>query len=445
MNRCIPLTLLALVSLTGPVFAAETAIVDPDSHLCLSVSSAGVAESSCGAATGQQFVIAEQPDGYALVRDATGRDCLTAAAGHLGVKECNASQTDQMFKPIAQQVDGYALLNRRSGLCISSAGGQVSLADCESKSATHYRMPGWASAQPARPSATGARSNTAVLPPATGLVISGLHIQGDYALYGNKFDGATLTNSTITGSLKIDGVHNLRVQGNHLNSVWFRGQQPTDAVTIEGNEIAGAANDCVQIHDGGVYPTHVLIEKNDIYNCGNKYPASGLYHAIYDQVPDVTIRQNHIWDAKSAISIRSSGVVDGNTIERVTNGGAIEYFSDHAAPDHSSLILQNNVITTTLTNAPSALGSKRGLIILGNGIAANKAAVSSIVLQNNMVRLLNNAADDSGDYFVVYIQAAAPPVKLLGNTFNNAIPNGECIGPGRFEAAQRSLCSHLPQ
>ena len=409
MNKWIPAALIGLASLTGRVLSSQTTIVDSESHLCLDASHDSVVESTCGARSGQQFAVVEQPDGFALVGAATGNSCLGSAHGHLAVTRCDAGDMEQMFKPVRQEGGGYALLNRRSGRCISknAIGSQVSLTDCEAKTATAYQMPGWVSTKPQTRNASAALTHGALPAPGKGLVGSGLRIQGDYTIYGNHFNGATLTDSTITGALKIDGVHDLHVQGNHLNSIWFRGQQPTDGVTIERNDISGAANDCIHIHDGGAYPTRVLIVNNDIHDCGSQYPASGLYHAIYDQVPDVVIRQNHIWNAKSAISIRSSGIVDGNTIERLTNGGAIEYFSDHAAPTGSSLILENNVIVSTLTNAPSALGTKRGLIILGNGIGANKAAVTSIALQNNTVRLLNTVADDSGQYFVVYTQAGS--------------------------------------
>jgi hypothetical protein len=447
MKRLIPATLLACGVLAGPVWASQTAIVDPGTRSCLQmdhgdVGSPSVVEVACDGRPSQQFVLTEQPDGYALIAAAGSQQCLGASAV-LVSQACDATNTGQMFKPVPQQGGGFALLNRRSGLCVGREGDHPALADCESRSAIGYQMPGWPPARPAgRLAGLAGAARSQAHTPSTGLVISGLHIEGDYTLYGSKFDGALLTNSTITGALKIDGVRNLYVQGNHLNAIWFRGQQPTDTVTIDGNDITGADNDCVQIHDGPAHPTHVLIENNDIHDCGSKYPASGLYHAIYDQVPDVVIRQNHIWNAKSAISIRSSALVDGNVIERVTNGGAIEYFSDHAAPEHSSLVLKNNVIVSTLTNAPSALGTNRGLIVLGNGIGANKRAVATVVLQHNTVKVLNTAQDSTGTYFVVYTQAASPAVQLSGNTFTNLIPKGACIGPRPVDSASNIACSH---
>jgi hypothetical protein len=428
MKRCIVAVLLALGAVAAPAWAGQTTIVDSATRACLEVRQGAVIESACDAQPVQQFALTVQTDGYALIASASVPQCLAGAGGAVSLATCNAADTTQMFKPVPQAAGGYALLNRQSGLCVANAGGRPSLANCETRPALSYQMAGWVPAAPS-PSMPGV-ALAAALSPGNGPVISGLNINGDYTLYGSQYDGAYLINSTITGSLKIDGVRNLYIKGNHLNSIWFRGQQATDTVTIDGNDIGGAASDCVQIHDGGVFPTHVVIENNDIHDCGDQYPASGLYHAIYDQVPDVVISRNHIWNAKSSISVRSSAVVDGNVIERVTNGGAIEYFSDHAAPPQSSLVLKNNVIVSTLTNAPSVLGTNRGLILLGNGIGTNKPAVKFFVLQQNTVKILNTSQDTTGKYSVVYLQVPPTALNLSGNVLTNLIPNGACVGPG---------------
>ena len=464
MNKWVLATLTAIAALSAAAWAnAQTTIADLETHSCLEMqhhedaSTASVIQSTCDGRRTQLFSVGEQPDGYAFVGNGNPEECLSApalattAGAALVSAPCSAKDTRQMFKPIPQEGGGYALLNRRSGLCISNAGntaigGHFSLQDCESKAATPYRMSGWQPSRPTGPSARVAEMAHSENRPATkSLVLSGLDIKGDYTLYGSKFDGATLTNSTITGALKIDGVQKVYVHGNHLNSIWFRGQEPTDDVTIEGNEIAGAANDCIHIHEGAAHPTRVVIENNDIHDCGVKYPASGLYHAIYDQVPDVLIKDNHIWNAKSAVSIRSSAVVEGNTIERVTNGGAIEYFSDHGAPDHSSLVLQNNVIRSTVTNASTAIGTNRGLVTLGNGIGTNRRAVFSFVLEHNTLEILNAARDDSGTYFVVYTQMALPNVKFSNNKLINLIPDGEFIGPIPLKVETNDVHSHVPE
>jgi hypothetical protein len=428
MKKHIAAVLLTLGALSGPAWAGQTTIVDSATRSCLEIRQGAVIESTCNAQAAQQFALTVQADGYALFANSSAQQCLAGSGAAVILAKCSTTDTTQMFKPVPQAVGGYALLNRQSGLCVANAGGHPSLANCETRPALAYQMAGWAPIGPSPSIAAVALSQAHS--PANGPVINGLHIIGDYTLYGSQYNGAYLINSTITGSLKIDGVRNLYIKGNHLNAIWFRGQQATDTVTIDGNDIGGAASDCVQIHDGGVFPTHVVIENNAIHDCGEQYPASGLYHAIYDQVPDVVISRNHIWDAKSSISVRSSAVVEGNVIERVTNGGAIEYFSDHAAPPQSSLVLENNEIVSTLTNAPSVLGTNRGLILLGNGIGTNKAAVQFFVLQQNSVKILNTNQDATGKYSVVYLQVPPTTLKLSGNVFTNLIPNGACVGPG---------------
>ena len=361
---------------------------------------------------------------------------------------CDTVDLAQMFKPIPQG-EGYALLSRRGGLCISSVqsvpvGGRLSAVDCEKNAPSQYLMPGWQPQKPRRPATTAEGMSRAQGSPAiTGTVISGLDIKGDYSLYGSKFDGVTLTNSTISGALKIDGVRRLRVTGNHLNSVFLRGQDATDDIVIDNNEISGATNDCVHIHDGGRQPTHVVLENNNIHDCDVQYPASGLYHAIYDQVADVVIKNNFIWNAKSAVSVRSSAVIQGNVIERVTNGGAIEYYSDHSAPPDSTLVLENNVIRSTLTNAPSVLGSARGLLVLGNGIGTNRRSVSSFIVQDNIVELLNAKRDSTGKYYVVYTQVALPNGQVSNNSFITLIPDGEYIGPIPLKNTSNNVYSHI--
>ena len=438
---------------------AQTSIVNAETHYCVetdntTVGEAGVALSTCNGKPSQRFNVEEQADGYALIKNNLRNTCLSVSPNGIPLRSsvtmtrCDYGDPGQMFKPIPQG-EGYALLNRQGGRCISNGDnmavvGRLSVVDCETKSAPQYLMPGWKPQSPRPPSAIAAGMSRAQGRPVTrGIVLSGLNIKGDYSLYGSKFDGVTLTNSTITGTLKIDGVRRLRVTGNHLNSVFVRGQDTADDIVIDSNEISGATDDCVHIHDGGRQPTHVVLENNNIHDCGLKYPASGLYHAIYDQVADVVIEGNFIWNAKSAVSVRSSALIQGNVIERVTNGGAIEYYSDHPAPPDSALVLKNNVIRSTLTNAPSVLGSARGLLVLGNGIGTNKKAVSSFIVQDNTVEVLNTRRDSTGRYYVVYTQAALPNAQVSTNSFVNLIPGGDYIGPIPLKNESGNSYSHI--
>jgi hypothetical protein len=296
---------------------------------------------------------------------------------------------------------------------------------------------------PAQIGSLGKAIPSAGLPPGVWTVISGLNVQGNYQLYGSTFNNTLLIHSTITGSLLIDGVQRVYLQGNTIGSIWMPGSLATDGVTIDGNEITQGQNDCIQLHDGAVHPTHILIENNYIHDCGIAHPGNTSYHAIYVQVPDVTIQGNYIWNASSAISIRSSGIVQGNNITKVPFGGGIEYFSDHDAPVGSTLTLQGNVINTILTNSAAAWGSRRGLIVLGNSIGTTHRPVTNYNLSSNYLEVLNTAVDNSGIYYDIYTQAVLPSAMLAHNTLVNLIPGSLCLGLYAVGSEQYDTCSHI--
>lgn len=275
-------------------------------------------------------------------------------------------------------------------------------------------------------------------------VIKGLNVSGDYELYGSKFNGVTLTNSTIKGALKIDGVKNVVIKDDTITAIWFRGNDPTDNVTIEHNEISGAPEDCIHIHQGTSPATHVVIEYNNIHNCGVAHPESDLYHAIYDQVPGVIIRKNCFSDARAAVSVRSNAVIEDNFFQRILTGGAIEYYSDHDADPGSSLIIKGNVISTTLKNQVTGVGTMRGLIILGNDIGKKKRAVSAIEVQDNKMAVLNPQEDKTGMYVDVLVQANPQTVRISNNTLLHSTPNGHFIaGTGVTDSNNEK--THDPQ
>ena len=298
---------------------------------------------------------------------------------------------------------------------------------------------------PAQTASMGKAIPSAGLPAGTWTVISGLNVQGNYQLYGSSSNNTLLIHSTITGSLLIDGVQRVYIQGNTIGAIWMPGNLPTDNVTIDGNEITQAKNDCIQLHDGPANPTHVVIENNYIHDCGMGHPGNTNYHAIYDQIPDVTIQGNYIWNASSAISIRSSGIVQGNIISKVPFGGGIEYFADHDAPVGSTLTLQGNVINTILTNSAASLGSRRGLIVLGNSIGTTHRLVTNYNLSSNYLEVLNPAKDASGIYYDIYTQMALPNATLANNTLINLIPGSAYIGPNTIGSEQYDTSSHTAQ
>jgi hypothetical protein len=460
MNKLVLVLTSGLFLLAASAAKAQTSIVNSVNQSCLdtqgakSAGKASVIQHACNGQQGQLFTLVTQQDGYALIKSENSKLCISAAGGAtaprtpLVTEQCSPSATGEMFKPIPQQGGGYALLNRRSGLCVSNAGSTTSgdpvlLADCDLYPAVAYTLPAWSPATPAASSiAAGTASSSAGMPAGNWNVISGLNIKGNYQLFGGQANGTLLINSKISGSLLIEGVQRVYIQGNTLGSIWMPDDMPTDSVTIDGNEITGGENDCIQIHDGSVRPTHIVIENNSIHDCGVGHPGSSLYHAIYVQVPDVAILRNHIWNATAAISIRSSGLVQGNVIEKVTNGGAIEYFSDHDAPPKTTLTIRGNTIRTTLTNSRQTWGSRRGLIVLGNGIASNHRPVSSFNVSSNFMEVLNTAVDDSGIYYNMYTQLDLPNARLSNNTLINLIPTGGFVGPKAVGSEEGDTRSH---
>jgi hypothetical protein len=449
MSQRVLVIFAGLFLLAASAAKAQTPIVNNGNHYCLDTKPstlAGVAtviQSACNSQQKQLFTPMPQQDGSVLIQNQASKTCLSPAGGALATltplvtAQCSAQNPNEAFDPIPQADGGYALLHRYSGLCVSNvgstnSGAPVLLADCDLYPPVPYTMSGWSPAKTAASSMptsmAGKASASTTMPAGNWRVISGLNIRGNYQLFGSGANGVLLINSRISGSLLIDGVKHVYVKGNTIGSIWFPGDMPTDDVTINGNNIVGAVNDCIQIHDGTDRPTNIVIENNDIHDCGTGHPGSGLYHAIYDQVPNVIIRSNHIWNARAAISIRTSGLIQNNVIENVTNGGAIEYFSDHDAPWGSTLNLVGNTIRTALTNTRAQWGSRRGLVVLGNGIGSGRRPVSHFVLKSNFLEILNRAKNSSGIYYDVYVQMDLPNAKLSYNSLLNLIPNGFYVG-----------------
>jgi hypothetical protein len=463
MSQRVLVLIAALFLLAASAAKSQTLIVNNGNHYCLDTKPstpagiANVVQSACNSQQNQLFTPISQQDGSVLIQSQATKSCLSPAGGAIApltplvTAQCSANDPTEAFSPIPQADGGYALLHRYSGLCVSNVGSMTSgapvlLADCDLYPPVPYTMSGWSPAQPAASSMlnsmAGKASASTTTPAGKWRVISGLNIKGNYQLFGSGANGVLLTNSKISGSLLIEGVKHVYVKGNTIGSIWFPDDVPTDDVTIDGNEIVGGVNDCIQIHDGTDRPTHVVIKNNDIHDCGTGHPGSGLYHAIYVQVPDVTISANHIWNARAAVSIRTSGLIQNNVIENVTNGGAIEYFSDHDAPPGGTLNLQGNTIRTTLTNTRAQWGSRRGIVVLGNGIGSNHRPVSHIVLKSNFLEVLNRSKNSSGTYYDVYTQMDLPNAKLSNNTLLNLIPSSDYVGQHKVGSESGDKHSH---
>jgi hypothetical protein len=268
-----------------------------------------------------------------------------------------------------------------------------------------------------------------VTPAGTWRIVEGVNTAGNYQLFGGGDDNVLLRNSRIGGSLLIDSVSHVYVQGNKIGSIWIPGNNATIDVTIDGNEVTGGLNDCINVNDGGVHPINLVIKNNQIHHCGLAHPGNPNFHGIYVQVPGVVVDHNHLWDINAAISIRSSGTVTRNYIEGINCGGAIEYFADHDAAPGQPLIIRNNAIGTIMHNCPVFYGTRRGLIIIGNSIGTKHLAVYQFLIDYNVLEVRNTHADASGIYDDIYTPIPAPGADLIGNRMLNMIPTGIFIGP----------------
>ena len=296
---------------------------------------------------------------------------------------------------------------------------------------------------------SSAKTHEPVQSPATnGTVheVRGLKVDGDYELYGAQYDNVSLIGASIGGALKIDGVRNVTISDSHLHSIWFRDRFPTQTVVIRHNDISMAPGDCIHLFDGATSPLDVRIVNNRIHDCGIAFPASDLYHAIYDQVPGVVIRGNCISNARSAISIRSSATIDNNLIQSIPSGGGIEYFSDHNAEPGGQLVIAGNTIVSTLQSQPGAGSLNRGLVVLGNDIGKGTRPVSDYWIHDNTVVLLNRTEQQgNGRSFDVYEQGDHPNARFANNTFINLIPESRYIGPYGGGQEVSDLKTHDPR
>lgn len=262
--------------------------------------------------------------------------------------------------------------------------------------------------------------------------ITGLKVDGDYELYGSKYDNLKLVGASIGGALKIDGVHNVTIVDSHLRNVWFRGKNPTQMIVLKHNEISMAPGDCIQLFEGATPPTDVTIVGNRIHDCGLAFPNSDLYHAIYDQIPGVVIRGNCISHSRSAVSVRSSATIENNLIQDIPSGGGIEYFSDHNAGPGSHLVIAGNTLVSALRSQPGTGSVNRGLIVLGNDIGKGTRSVSDYLVRDNVVVLLNREEQQgNGRSFDIYEQGEHPSARFVNNTLVNLIPGSRFIGPAR--------------
>ncbi|WP_170285020.1 right-handed parallel beta-helix repeat-containing protein [Microvirga aerophila] len=226
-------------------------------------------------------------------------------------------------------------------------------------------------------------------------------------LDSSEWDNTLVRNVTIKNAsgdgIFIKGVKNVKIENVTIDKVSGSGirlssTDSTKDVVLENNKITnigvngiGAAQ---RIADGVDHPG-LVIRGNHIQNTGQKSPGNGLDHGIYVQTSDVLVEYNTVLNsaAGNGISIRSSGVVQYNTIDGAYEAG-VGYFPDHMAGPSDKLVVHGNVIK----NWGKASANYGGVMIKTG--SDHSLAVDDFVTTNNQF----GSGASSGDAW--YIQSS---------------------------------------
>jgi Right handed beta helix region len=427
------------------VSTGSSTIIDNTNKLCVTILDAGlqvgtkVVEASCASVSNQTLFSPRQPDDFLLLQDAHSGHCLapvddaTTPGTLLITAVCNSNNTAQEFFAVYQSAPhNFAILNRKSGLCVQHTfdSSQLSLGGCSSTLPLTFTIAGINPPGPnPRPAYAADGIGRAASAPGTPAgtyrtVISDKTFHGDVYLYDSS-DTLFINNTIINGNLAIDGATNVYVKGNTIErgEIWFRDESPSNNVVIDGNEIFGSGADGIQLYQdtGGHYvnPTNVRIINNEIHDTGITYPGSGLYHGIYDMVPNVLIENNLFYHNKDAVSIRNSGTISRNFFRNNLANCAIFYEPNHDAPAGSTLLIENNVIDSQVINEEGGLGTNRGLIGLGNGPSV---PVTHYIVRFNTVVVEDTVNDGTGNYWDILTQFAFSSGKT-GDFYGNILVN----------------------
>lgn len=128
-------------------------------------------------------------------------------------------------------------------------------------------------------------------------------------------------------------------------------------VLLKDNTIFNVESDGIMIAQNdtlGVAHTNVSIIHNRIDQVAkNALVWPGHYHGIYATAGKITIQNNTITNVidGNGISMRNSGLVQGNTVEHVGKAG-ISYYADHKRADNE-LIIKDNTVSHTGENPDS--------------------------------------------------------------------------------------------
>ncbi|HEY0833633.1 MAG TPA: heparin lyase I family protein, partial [Azospirillum sp.] len=194
-------------------------------------------------------------------------------------------------------------------------------------------------------------------------------------------DGSALTGST---GVWLENSHNIRIEGcqisGHQFGILLSANGSTSDVVIHNNTIESTQRYAIiasQRGNGTSLPVTVdhpglKIVKNVIRNtglAGAALPASqrAQNHALYIQAAEALVQDNRVSDSLdgAGISMRSSGRVIGNEVERSCVSG-IEYHADHYPGASNQLVIEYNRVSGSSRGAslPTRPGGVAGGIEL---------------------------------------------------------------------------------
>lgn len=193
-------------------------------------------------------------------------------------------------------------------------------------------------------------------------------------IYLYRSDNLVVDNATVR-ELEWSGT------ASHAHSIHIYGG---NNITIKNSDIYNVDGNGITVETDN---SNVLIDNNDIYNTGlNPFSASAPYHGIYAKAADTVIQNNRIRDAKdgSAISIRSTGIIQGNTLYN-NKHAAIAYWPDYPKGASNKLDIKNNVIwhdNYTTTNSKAS-----GIAINYTGGKPPEHYFNDFYIDNNLLSI----------------------------------------------------------
>jgi hypothetical protein len=252
----------------------------------------------------------------------------------------------------------------------------------------------------------GSFFDTKALSFSLGQVISG-DITTPVILDGHSYDGTIIDGAVIhnTGSdaIVLRNVDNVIIRNSEIygveNGILFRSTGSTKNTLIENNNIHDTTSQGIMVKTDDIsnLQTDVIIRNNTLANNGNNQDSE---HGMYIMGYDTQIIGNRISGSSgNGISIRTSGVVSGNTI---TGSGksCIRYFSDHKSGQSQKLVIENNLCI----NPPSGYA---GISLLYGG--------SSDMVNDYVIRFNTVIGNDSPSIRVESADFAQYNVAIYGN------------------------------